>query len=105
MFGKTRQAQDYTSWPGACDLAVLLLLLLLCAGSLLSCIVSCVLGMRLSFTVLDAQGEAFDFATPVVIDGAVEVWMSAVEKEMRTTSHRSAAKTPNVNGYLSGQQA
>ncbi len=35
------------------------------------------------------QGEAFDFGTPVVIDGAVEVWMSAVEKEMRTTLHRS----------------
>lgn len=35
------------------------------------------------------QGEAFDFATPVGIDGAVEVWMSAVEKEMRTTLHRS----------------
>lgn len=39
----------------------------------------------------DLQGEAFDFATPVVIDGAVEVWMSAVEKEMRNTLHRSAA--------------
>lgn len=37
------------------------------------------------------QGEAFDFGTPVVIDGAVEVWMSAVEKEMRTTLHRLAA--------------
>ncbi len=36
------------------------------------------------------QGEAFDFGTPVVIDGAVEVWMSAVEKEMRTTLHRSS---------------
>jgi hypothetical protein len=35
------------------------------------------------------QGEAFDFGTPVVIDGAVEVWMSAVEKEMRSTLHRS----------------
>lgn len=35
------------------------------------------------------QGESFDFGTPVVIDGAVEVWMSAVEKEMRTTLNRS----------------
>ena len=43
------------------------------------------------------QGEAFDFATPVVIDGAVEVWMSAVEKEMRTTLHRSAAIFANLN--------
>ena len=34
------------------------------------------------------QGESFDFATAVVVDGAVEVWMSAVEKEMRTTLHR-----------------
>lgn len=41
--------------------------------------------------LLMLQGEAFDFATPAVIDGAVEVWMSAVEKEMRTTLHRSAA--------------
>ncbi len=39
------------------------------------------------------QGEAFDFGTPVVIDGAVEVWMSAVEKEMRTTLHRSSMLT------------
>ena len=34
------------------------------------------------------QGESFDFATTVVVDGAVETWMSAVEKEMRTTLHR-----------------
>ena len=40
-----------------------------------------------------SQGEAFDFGTPVVIDGAVEVWMSAVEKEMRTTLHRSSMLT------------
>lgn len=53
--------------------------------------------------MLDVQGEAFDFATPVVIDGAVEVWMSAVEKEMRTTLHRSAAQTPSLNGCLSGR--
>ena len=57
--------------------------------------------MRLLFTVLDVQGEAFDFATPVVIDGAVEVWMSAVEKEMRTTLHRSAANMASLNGCLS----
>ncbi|DBA95316.1 TPA: Dynein heavy chain cytoplasmic [Trebouxia sp. C0006] len=36
-----------------------------------------------------SEGEAFDFGTPVVIDGAVEVWMSAVEKEMRSTLHRT----------------
>ena len=36
-----------------------------------------------------AQGETFDFAAPVLIDGAVEAWMSAVEKEMRATLHRS----------------
>lgn len=81
---------------------LLLLVLLLCAGSFLSCIVSCILGMRLLFIVLDVQGEAFDFATPVVIDGAVEVWMSAVEKEMRTTLHRSAAQTRGLNGCWSG---
>lgn len=34
------------------------------------------------------QGESFDFATAVVVDGAVETWMSAVEKEMRATLHR-----------------
>ena len=38
---------------------------------------------------VDAQGETFDFAAPVLIDGAVEAWMSAVEKEMRATLHRS----------------
>lgn len=43
------------------------------------------------------QGEAFDFATPVVIDGAVEVWMSAVEKEMRTTLHRFAGTLSSLN--------
>ena len=43
-------------------------------------------------TIPTVQGEAFDFGTPVVIDGAVEVWMSAVEKEMRSTLHRSVVQ-------------
>lgn len=34
------------------------------------------------------QGEGFEFYTPVPVDGPVEVWMTAVEKEMRLTLHR-----------------
>lgn len=38
--------------------------------------------------MVSSEGEAFDFRTPVPIEGAVESWMTGVEAEMRNTLYQ-----------------
>jgi dynein heavy chain len=35
--------------------------------------------------MISSEKEAFSFQSPVIIEGAVEVWMAKVEEEMRAT--------------------
>ena len=51
--------------------------------------------------MISSEKESFDFRTPVPIEGAVEIWMTAVEAEMRRTLYQITkegafyyAKTP-----------
>ena len=45
------------------------------------------------------QGEALSMRSPVPVTGPVEVWMLAVEREMRSTLHALAKE--GVHGYPS----
>ena len=38
--------------------------------------------------MISSEKESFDFRTPVPIEGAVELWMTAVEAEMRRTLYQ-----------------
>lgn len=57
--------------------------------------------------MVSSEKEGFDFRTPVAIEGAVEVWMTAVEAEMRRTLYQISkegvfyyAKSPRTKWIL-----
>ena len=57
--------------------------------------------------MVSSEKEGFDFRTPIAIEGAVEVWMTAVEAEMRRTLYQISkegvfyyAKSPRTKWIL-----